>query len=580
MSFDAHRSPARVSVAEAARLPRWLLWLLLVVYGVAGLPGHDPWYQDDAATFGVMWTMAQGGASDWLLPNVFGAPIPEDGPLSFWAGAVFIRLLGPLLGDAVAARVTCLFWFAVCTSALWYATYGLARRGEAQPVAFAFGGEANARDYGRMLADISVLLFLGTIGIATRLHQTVPETAAVAMLALILLGLAIALERPGLGACVTGLALGGLALARGVGPALFALPAIVAAGLIALRDRARWQVPLVATLVAAACFAVWPGMAILLAPERAADFFGAWRNWTLESIGFPGAAELGRIGRNFPWYAWPLWPLALWTAYAWRHALRAPHIALAGLLSLAMLASLLFSSSPSETMLILTVPSMVPLAAFGATTLRRAAENALDWFAIALFSLLAFGAWAYFVAMQTGVPPKMAASVARLIPGFKEPASVLGTMVAVTASLAWLALIVWRVRERPPMLWRGPMLGAAGLTTLWAVINLLFMPALNYNRSYARLASQVAAEIERSGGSPCVLAHRLQPAHRALFALLGGLRFVAPEQEAPCQVALHRDTRNSSLDDEPPPGPWRQIWDGVSPTRQDETFRLYRRGPG
>src|SRR5262249_6630777 len=229
-------------------------------------------------------------------------------------------------------------------------------------------------------------------------------------------------------------------------PALFAVPAIIAAGPLVFRGRARWEIPLITTVLAVACFAVWPITAGALVPQRAPDFFAAWRVWTRETVGFPGTAELGRIGRNFPWYAWPLWPLALWTVYAWRDALRAPHIALAGLLSLAMLASLLFSSAPSETMLILTVPSLVPLAAFGATTLRRAAENAFDWFAIALFSLLALGAWAYFVAMQTGFPPKMAASVARLIPGFNEPPSFLGTSVAVIASVAWLALVVWRVR--------------------------------------------------------------------------------------------------------------------------------------
>jgi hypothetical protein len=407
-----------------------------------------------------------------------------------------------------------------------------------------------------------------------RLHQTTAETAAFALISLILLGLAIALERPRFGACVAGLALGGLALARGLAPALFALPAVIVAGPVVFGGRARWQIPLIATLVAAASFAVWPGVATQLFPERAADFFVAWRAWTRETIGFPGAFELGRIGRNFPWYAWPLWPLALWTVYAWRHALRAPHVALAGLLSVAMLASLVFSSSPSEAMLILTVPPLVPLAAFGATTLRRAAENALDWFAIALFSLLALGAWAYFIAMQTGVPPKMAAS------GIHEPASIIATVGAVIASLAWLTLVVWRVRERPPMLWRGPMLAAAGLTMMWVVINLLYLPAFNYNRSYAGLAQQVGAEIEKSGGSPCVFAHRLLPAHRALFALHGGMRFVRPEQEADCAVALHRDTRRSRLDDEPPPGPWVLIWEGTWPTRQDETFRLYRRGRG
>jgi len=200
MSFDVHRSPARVSAAAAARLPRLLLWTLLLIYAIAGLPGHDPWFQDDASSFGVMWTMARGHTADWWLPNVFGAPLAEEGPLSFWVGAFFIRLFGSWLSDAVAARLTCLFWFAIGASSLWYATYRVAQRDEAQPVAFAFGGEANARDYGRMLADVAVLLFLGTIGIAVRLHQTTAETAAVALIAAILLGLAIALERPRFGA--------------------------------------------------------------------------------------------------------------------------------------------------------------------------------------------------------------------------------------------------------------------------------------------------------------------------------------------------------------------------------------------
>jgi len=86
----------------------------------------------------------------------------------------------------------------------------ICRRDEAQPVAFAFGGEANARDYGRMLADISVLLFLGTIGISARLHQTTAETATVALVSLTLLGLAISLDRARIGALVAGLALGAL----------------------------------------------------------------------------------------------------------------------------------------------------------------------------------------------------------------------------------------------------------------------------------------------------------------------------------------------------------------------------------
>jgi len=45
---------------------------------------------------------------------------------------------------------------------------------------------------------------------------------------------------------------------------------------------------------------------------------------SLDSLG--GSAVW--LVRNATWYVWPLWPLALWALYAWRHHLRAAHIAL------------------------------------------------------------------------------------------------------------------------------------------------------------------------------------------------------------------------------------------------------------
>ncbi|HXF45372.1 MAG TPA: glycosyltransferase family 39 protein, partial [Burkholderiaceae bacterium] len=223
MTFDARPSPARVSAAAAARLPRWVLWTLLAAYGLAGLFGRDPWFQDDAAGFGVMWTMARGTAADWLLPNVLGAFVAEEGPLPFWVGAVFVYALGPVLGEAFAARLTTVLWLTVGAAALWYATYRLARREEAQPVTFVFGGEAKARDYGRMLADIALLLMLGTVGIVPRLHEITAETAAVAMVAAVLYGLASTMDGARRGPIIAGAALGAVALSRGLTPATFLL---------------------------------------------------------------------------------------------------------------------------------------------------------------------------------------------------------------------------------------------------------------------------------------------------------------------------------------------------------------------
>ncbi len=120
-----------------------------------------------------------------------------------------------MLGAVDAARLASVLWFALATSSLWYATYRLARRSEAQPVALAFGGEASPRDYGRMLADIALLLTLATFGIVVRLHETIAETALFAWVSALLLALTVALDEDWKGTVAAGLVLAAAALTRG-----------------------------------------------------------------------------------------------------------------------------------------------------------------------------------------------------------------------------------------------------------------------------------------------------------------------------------------------------------------------------
>lgn len=578
MSFDTRLSPARVSAAAATQLPRWALFGLLVAYIAFGLFGRDPWYSEDASGLGIMATMAHGGTGDWWLPNIAGEWMTEEGPLPFWVGALFILALGPLAGDAQAARLACALWFSLGTTALWYATYRLARRREAQPVSFAFGGEAEPRDYGRMLADIAVLLLLGTIGIVLRMHETTAETAAIAWVGVALFGLVLALDAPLRGALLAGLAIGALALSRGPGPAAWLLLAAVFVLWFAVEREHRVKAVTLVVAAAVACAALWPLGSLAVADAARADFWAAWRATLDESIALPRLTDLGWIPRNLAWYTWPLWPLAAWTAYSWRHALRLPHIALPGVALIAMFGALLTWRPVGDSALMLMVPPLVLLAAFGATSLRRSLDNLIDWFAIATFSLFALAGWLYFVALTSGTPPRMAASVIRLVPGFEPTLRPLALTLAIAATLGWLALVAWRIGRRPPMLWRGPVLAASGLTMLWLLLVTLFMPAVNYNRSYAPIAAQVRAQADRFAPGSCVVGFRLFAAHKALFAHHGGLRFAAPGAGDDCDLLLQRDSRRTHLDDGPPDGDWTPVWEGRWPARADETLRLYRRG--
>src|SRR6201996_9852702 len=78
------RSVVRLTASATSALPRWLLLAISIVYASFGLFGRDPWKNEDAAGFGVMWTMANGGAHAWLLPNLLGKYLTEDGPLGYW----------------------------------------------------------------------------------------------------------------------------------------------------------------------------------------------------------------------------------------------------------------------------------------------------------------------------------------------------------------------------------------------------------------------------------------------------------------------------------------------------------------
>jgi 4-amino-4-deoxy-L-arabinose transferase-like glycosyltransferase len=150
--------PVRLSAAATIALPRWGLIVLCLLYILPGIIRRDPWKVDDAAGFGIMWTMANGSLSDWLAPNIVGLQAWNEAPLAYWVGALLIKSAGWLTGDALAARLSILVFFAVGALAVWLTAFILGRRSEAQPLKLAFGGQPAALDYGRTLADGALLI--------------------------------------------------------------------------------------------------------------------------------------------------------------------------------------------------------------------------------------------------------------------------------------------------------------------------------------------------------------------------------------------------------------------------------------
>jgi hypothetical protein len=306
-------------------------------------------------------------------------------------------------------------------------------------------------------------------------------------------------------------------------------------------------------------------------------YFAEWWRWNGSTVGVPGAPNLIWLLRNVGWYAWPLWPFALWTIYAWRHFLRRPHIALPLLFGAAGMVASMLAPEPSDREFLLTIPALVVLAAFGVSSLKRTAEDAIDWFSLALFTLAFTALWLYYIAWSSGVPPKMAGSIARLVPGFEPQLAFWPVAIAVTATLGWIGLVVWRVRRRRPMIWTGPFMAAGGLALIAPAAVALYGPAMNYARTYATLAPVIAEQVQRTGNVGCVQPVNVPTGIRAMLAYHGGIRFERPADAGLCGVALQRDSRRTSADDAPPAGKWTPVYEVTRRARYDEAFRIWVR---
>ena len=211
------------------RLPRLALLLFCLAYVLPGFFGRAPWKNEDIAAFGVMRELAYG-AANWLAPQLLGRATGFDALAPYWFGALAIQGL-PFLDPAVAARIPFILLLVLALLSTWYAVYYLARSPQAQPVAFAFGGEASPVDYARAIADAGVLALIACLGLAQLSHETTPALAQLGFTALVFYAMAASPYRratkimgPALGLLIglTGLALSGaptLAVLLGMGGA-------------------------------------------------------------------------------------------------------------------------------------------------------------------------------------------------------------------------------------------------------------------------------------------------------------------------------------------------------------------------
>ncbi|MBB1599311.1 hypothetical protein [Variovorax sp. UMC13] len=512
-------TPAIVAQSAVRRLPRMALLLLCAAYLLPGLIGRGPWKSADVTAYGYMAELAHSteGWMRWLDPLLLGLRPETPALFPYWLGALAIKIAPAWVHPDLAVRIVfaALLW---CTfSATWYAAYYLARTPNAQPVAFAFGGEAHPTDYARAIADGALLALIACLGLAQLGHETTPALAQLFFVANLFYGVAaMPYHRTGatvaLGVGALGLALSG---APTVGLALGA--GAVALVLIDRHRQARAEVDDAPAYAPTAALTI-AGVALLAAGLVIA--LGLW-HWQIvlpgQHAGKTLIADLRSQAKLLLWFTWPAWPLALWTLWRWRRQLTARHVALPLWFALVPLAAT-WTTDFSERSLLLALPALATLAAFALPTFRRSAAALIDWFTLLFFSGVAFIIWAYWIAMLTGTPPKMAASVMRQIPGFVPQFSWLTLLFALAATAAWCWLVRWRTGRHQAALWKTLVLPGGGAALCWLLGTTLWLPALDHAWSYA---PQVRTISERVGSAPCVATLSLSRPHIAALRYHG-----------------------------------------------------------
>lgn len=503
-------TPAIVTQNAVSPLPRWALVLLCIAYVVPGFAGRDPWKSADVTAFGYMLELAHG-RTPWLSPLLGGMPPETEGLLPYWLGAWAIQLAPQWVSAEMAVRLPFALLLVITLIATWYAVYYLARSPGAQPVAFAFGGEANPPDYARAIADGGLLALIACLGLAQLSHEVTSYLVQLSCTALIFFAVAAMPHRTVAPAVALATGMVGLTLAGA--PALAALLGLGSMVVVVYAPgsqtdhRLRWALALGAITLAAALIA-W-GLDL-------------WR-WRIVDSG-SGGKEWQSLARLLLWFGWPAWPLALWTLWRWRKQIISRqghrHLLLPLWFSAVSIAATI-TTQPADRALLLGLPALTALAAFALPTLRRSVGALIDWFTLLFFTVSALAIWVIWIAMQTGVPAKPAANVAKLAPGFVPQFSALALVVALAATVGWCSLVWWRAARNRAPIWKSLVLPASGAALGWLLLMTLWLPLLDYARSYRPQVRSVMAALGPSPG--CVQTVGLNRAQVAALQYHGGL---------------------------------------------------------
>jgi len=526
-----------------------MLGFLCLVWLGTGLVGHDPWKPDEAYSFGLVYSMLQSG--DWLVPTLAGEPYMDKPPLFYWTAAIFAKLFASLLPLHDGARLASGF----------YSTLSLL-----------FIGLAGRKLYGENRGWAAAIILIGCLGMLVHAHQILTDLVLLSGCAMMLYGFSHSQERYLRAGIWIGTGLGIGFMSKGfIAPVLFILIAALLPALFHVwRTRKYFSSLGIAALVSLPWLVIWPWLLYQHSPQLFTEW--AWTHnighWVDYAGKGPGKESFYYL-QNLPWLGWPALPLALWVVWKSRHRLAQRDDLQLPLVSFAvMLVTLSLVPDIQEAF---ALPMLLPIALLATASLsmlKRGAANALDWFGLMVFALLAILMWWGWAGLLLNNQAKITHWLRDYQPSFEPAVHTTAFTLAIVATVLWL-ILVWRVgrsMRRAVVNWAG------GITLIWILSMTLWLPWLDSGKSYRNMVVDLKHAMPRQYN--CIRRENLGDGQRAMLHYFGNIQ-TQKDAKKNCELRLIQGKKIS------PPlldaSRWEKIWEGSRMDDKNEQYRLYRR---
>lgn len=512
-SKTPNTTPAIVTELAARNIPRLLLLSLVLFYCTVGFWGREPFKPLEINQLGWLFIVADFGSPSKAIEFGFD---PLLHPVGF-------SILANLVSIGFAPKTVFVIYQGLSLALLLatvFFTWNSARRfaglSAAQPVTFAFGGEAKSNAYAIAIADSTVLALIACLGFSQFGHESSPFVVQIACVSGLMMSLSVTQGNGLLRLTTRGLPLIGLAYAGAPILTLMLVATLFMQSMLARSAGQRKKEILLHMIL------------MIIVSSLVYFVFGDQAHQTIQNHQRDGFIRTFKL---LVWFTWPIWPMAIWTMWKWRQHWWSTHASI-HLLSPVLLSATLvlhaFWMGHNDRWYFLSLPPLALLAALALPTLTRSVSSVIDWFTMVLFTGSGLLIWLLWIAGLTGWPTSLVSYLEKSIPQFSLSPSPVQFFIAISASLAWLWLVAWRTGRHRTPLWKSLALPAGGAATCWVLMTTLWLPYLNQSRSLMELGQQLQETLPLRS---CVYAWNLNQEQISALYFYGQIAHLVPSTE-------------------------------------------------